>query len=145
MERGIEEFRKLFEQHNTAILRDATRRVSNAIVRESPIAVEDGGYYVADWDVQVGSFPAEDGTPLPDPKKRKTRAALNQIIDTAEYGQSLFFQNDDEVAVRLEFGYSKQAPQGVVRKTARRWRSFVKGAGRAAQSRIRKMLITSEN
>lgn len=139
MEKGVAEFRRLFAAENDEIMRDATTRVSNSLVRLSPV---DEGEFVADWDVKIGGWPA-DSDQAPDPKKRTTRARLSEIIKQVKYGLSVFFENDDPVATRLEFGYSKQAPQGVVRLTTRRWRGFVRGAGKAAQNRVKKR-ITDE-
>lgn len=136
MEKGIAEFERLFNQETTTIFRDATKRVKNSLVRLSPV---DEGDYVSEWDVAIGHWPM-DTEQLPDPKKRATRARLQEPIDNLYMGDSIFFENDDEVAARLEFGYSDQAPQGVVRLTARKWPGFVRGAARAATNRIKKKL-----
>lgn len=138
MEKGVAEFFRLFKLENDQIFRDATQRVSNAIVRFSPV---DEGEYVADWDVKVGGWPS-DTDPPPDPGRRKTRARLKAIIAEAKYGDAVFFENNDGAAIPLEYGYSKQAPQGVVRLTVRKWRGFVRGAARAAQNRIKKKLVS---
>lgn len=137
MEKGVKEFARLFAQQNTDIFREATKRVSNSIVRISPVAE---GEFVADWDVGVNQWPSDTAQP-PDRGRKKTRERLNAVISRLEYGQAAFFENDDPVAVRLEFGYSKKAPQGVVRLTARQWRRFVKGAGTAAQRRVAKRIV----
>ena len=138
MEKGIKEFIRLLEAEKDFIFQDSTKRVSNALVRISPV---DEGEYVADWDVAVGHWPA-DLEHQNDPKKAKTRKRLQIGFKDVEYGNSVFFENNDEVAARLEFGYSKQAPQGVVRLTARKWPGFVRGAARAAQNKIRKKIIS---
>lgn len=140
MEKGVADFIRLFKAENDFIFQDATQRVSNSIVRLSPVSE---GEFVADWDVQVGGYPSDTQQP-DDPSKRKTRARLREIIKTAKFGDFVVFENNDPVAVRLEFGYSKQAPQGVVRLTTRKWRSFVKGAARAALNRVKKKLESNE-
>lgn len=136
MEKGIADFIREFEAEKDFIFREASKRVSNSIVRLSPV---DEGEYVADWDVKIGGWPS-DTNPPNDPKKTKTRARLRQVIEGAKYGDAIFFENDDAAAIKLEFGYSNQAPQGVVRLTVRKWRGFVRGAARAAQNRIKKRL-----
>lgn len=138
MEKGVAEFLRLFKEENNFIMRDATTRVSNSLVRLSPV---DEGEYVAEWDVNIGSWPS-DTEQQPDPRKTKTRQRLKDVISAVEYGKAVFFENDDPVAVKLEYGYSAQAPQGVVRLTARRWRSFVKGAARAAINKVKKKLAS---
>ena len=47
MEKGIREFQRLFTMELDNIMRDATTRVSNSLVRLSPV---DEGDYVAEWD-----------------------------------------------------------------------------------------------
>lgn len=118
------------------ILRDATKRVKNSIVRTSPI---DEGEYLADWDVALHGWPA-DTEQAPDTKRTKTRKRLQDPIDRMQMGDSIFFENNDPVGDRLEFGYSSQAPQGVVRISALKWTRFVRGAARAATNRIIKRL-----
>lgn len=138
MEKGVAEFMRQFSEENDFIMREATKRVSNSIVRLAPV---DEGEYVADWDVKIGGWPA-DSEQEPDPNKRRTRARLQETLGAVKYGDAVFFENDDPVAVRLEYGYSKQAPQGVVRLTARRWRGFVKGAATAALNKIKKRMMS---
>lgn len=140
MDKDIEKFIRLYKEENDAILVNATTRVSNSIVKLSPVAE---GEFVADWDVEIGGWPS-DGDPPPDPAKRRTRARLREIISEAKMGDAIFFENDDSAAIPLEFGYSKQAPQGVVRLTVRKWRSFVRGAAQAARNKVAKTLRNEE-
>lgn len=140
MEKGIAEFQRLFEAQKDFIMQDSTKRVSNALVRISPVADEDGGEFVADWDAAIGGWPADTVQPK-DPKRTQTRRRLQEVFKTAKFGKAVFFEDNDPVAVRLEFGYSKKAPQGVVRLVARKWRGFVKGAGRAALNKAKKRLV----
>lgn len=139
MEKGVKEFQRLFEAEAGAIMRDATTRVSNSLVRRTPV---DEGEAVANWEAGVNRIPT-DVDRVNDPKKRATRARLRETVAAVNYGDYVAFVNFDEVAARLEFGYSSQAPQGMVRLTARKWRGFVRGAGRAAQNRVRKQVIES--
>lgn len=138
MEKSIKEFQRLFAAENDFIIQEATRRVSNSIVRLNPV---DEGDSVAEWDAMVGRWPA-DTKQQPDPKKTRTRKRLADMFRDVKFGQAVFFENTDPIAARLEFGYSKQAPQGIVRLTARRWRQFVRGAATAARNRVRKKLET---
>lgn len=140
MKKGIAEFQRLFAEERTVILRDATQRISNAVVRVSPVGNDPGGEYVAEWDVEIGRWPSDTDQPR-DPRRTRTRRRLQETIAQAQYGEAVFFENDDPAALRLELGYSDQAPQGVVRSQSRRWNQFVRGAGRAAQSRLRKRVI----
>ena len=136
MEKGIAEFSRLFQAESDFIFQDATKRVSNSLVRLSPVAE---GEFVSDWDAAIGHWPS-DTKPPDDPKKTVTRRRLQDAIEDLKFGQTAFFENTDPVAVRIEYGYSKKAPQGVVRLTARRWRGFVRGAATAALNKVKKRL-----
>lgn len=135
-EDGISDFFQETQNEHTAILREATKRVKNSIVRRAPIAEGD---YLAEWDASLHTWPSDTKQP-PDTKRRVTRKRLQAPIDRMKMGDSYFLENTDPVAERLEFGYSDQAPQGVVRITAIKWGGFVRGAARAATNRIRKRL-----
>lgn len=144
MDKGVRIFRDLFLNETHEIFRDANRRTvtgtqkrSKAVLANSPV---DEGEFVADWDAAKNRPPTQGENP-DDPKKRATAARIIAVINTAQFGDKLFYENRDEVAVRLEFGYSKQAPQGVTRLAARQWRRQVRNAGRAAQRRIGKKVI----
>lgn len=137
MEKGIREFIKAFDAEKNFIMQESTKRVSNSIVRLNPV---DEGESVADWDAAIGQWPA-DTKPPHDPKKAKTRKRLQDSFKNVVFGQAVFFENTDPVAARLEFGYSKQAPQGITRLTARKWRGFVRGAGKAAFNKARKNMV----
>lgn len=137
MEKGVAEFARLFAAENDFIMQEATKRVSNSIVRLNPV---DEGESVADWDAAIGRWPSDTEQPH-DPKKSRTRKRLQEAFKKVVFGQAVFFENNDPVAARLEFGYSKQAPQGITRLTARKWRGFVKGAARAAFNKAKKKQV----
>lgn len=136
MQKEIGEWTRLVSEQHDFILTNATQRVASNLANLSPV---NEGEYVADWDVAVGNYPA-DTEQAPDLKKNKTKRRLRQGVDNLKMGDVVFFENNDPVSIRLEYGYSKQAPQGVVRLTVRQWRKFVQGAARAAERKIRKQL-----
>lgn len=138
MEKGIAEFIRLFDAEKDFIVQNATKSVGRLLVREAPV---DTGEFVADWDVDVNHWPSDTQQPN-DPSRRLTRRRLDAVIERLKFGDAVFYENNDPVAVRLEFGFSQQVPRGrgMVRYAARRWRGFVRGAGRAAQNRVKKRL-----
>lgn len=113
--------------------------MKNSIVRLTPV---DEGEAVAEWDDGLNKS-AVDVKREPDPSRRKTRARLQAKIDDMKMGDTYFLENHHPVAVRLDRGYSKKAPQGMTRITARKWRSFVRGAAIAAQRKAIKRVIDS--
>lgn len=138
MEKGIAEFIKLYKAQHDSITNDATGRVSNALVRRTPV---DEGDTVADWDVSINKGPPDTKPPPFDPKRSLTRRRLRELIKSVKFGDWVMFENTNEAALFLEFGSSDQAPTGIVRTVARRWPAFVKGAARAAQNRIKKQMV----
>lgn len=138
MEKEIAEFVRLFEGEKDFIMADATGRVSNAIVRRTPV---DEGDTVADWDVAIGHWPTDTKPPPYDPRKTNTRRRLRATVDRVKFGEAVFFENTNEAAVHLEYGSSQQAPTGILRRVVvRRWRTFVRNAGIAAQRKVKKRL-----
>lgn len=138
MEKGISTFIREFEKEKDFILQNSAGRVSNALVRISPVLE---GEFVAELESGVNRVPQDTKRPF-DPKKRKTRKRLKENFEDARWGDAIWFTNEDEAAGRIEFGYSKKAPQGVFRATARKWRGFIRGVARAATNRARKRVIT---
>lgn len=135
MEKGVDEFIRLVTASHNAILNDATKRVANSLVTKSP---RDTGEYLGHWSAEVNRQPGSRIGKLE--TKPATRKRLRDEFDFGdlEMGDTVFFANDDAAAGILEFGFSSQAPAGVMRITARRWRKFVRGAAIAQTKRIRK-------
>lgn len=138
MEKGIATFIREFEKEKDFILQNSAGRVSNALVRISPVLE---GEFVAELESDVNRVP-NDVKRLHDPKKRKTRKRLKDNFKDARWGDAIWFTNEDEAAGLIEFGYSNKAPQGVFRATARKWPKFIRGVARAATNRARKRVIT---
>lgn len=137
MEKGVSEFMRLVNTAHDDILNDATKRVSNSLVRRSPV---DTGEYLGEWDADVGALPADKENGLGKRASTRRRLQGEAEIGRLHMGDTVFFTNNDPVAERIEFGYSDKAPQGVMRITARQWRKLVRGAARAATNRIRKTI-----
>jgi len=100
----------------------ALRRVAQSIISMSPV---DTGHFKANWQFSVGS-PPQGVLPLEDPSGSRTLGrVVGEIESTAKVGVHAYIRNNVPYAMRLEYGYSAQAPQGMVRVTMLRWRSFV--------------------
>lgn len=136
----VRRFREMFGEIADKVFIEATEKTvagvaakTNALVANSPVAEGD---FVSDWDVGVNHWPFDVNTP-PDPKKRKTARRLKAIIQTAKFGDTIFIENTDPAAGPLENGWSKQAPNGVMRLAARQWRRRVRTAGFAFGRRLK--------
>lgn len=107
--------KRLMEAGNRAD--DLTRKVAEemmkAMVRRSPV---DTGRFRGNWQTgvnvtNVGSNNASDTT------GDSSLARLREILRGWQAGQTIYMTNALPYAKRLEYGWSQQAPQGMVRLT----------------------------
>ncbi|PKB90909.1 hypothetical protein A8A01_03110 [Ewingella americana] len=77
-----------------------------------------GGRFKGNWQVSFES-PADGETGRIDKSGNPTKLAGNAVIESFKVGtKAIYFTNNVPYAYRLEFGHSKQAPNGMVRITA---------------------------
>jgi hypothetical protein len=92
-----------------AILLDLTR----LIIKASPV---DTGRFRGNWQASFGS---PKGGKLQRKDKSKdganTADLADKVIANIEMGQTFYLTNNLPYARRLEYGYSKQAPSGMLR------------------------------
>ncbi|MEM6413196.1 MAG: hypothetical protein AAF720_00880 [Pseudomonadota bacterium] len=134
MQKGIKEFQKLLKEQLDFAAQESNKRVASRLIQKSPVAE---GEYVSEWEVGLNGFPG-DQQRGPDKSKTNTRRRLQQPTQAIKFGQDTFYANHDEVARRIEFGYSGKAPQGVIRVTARAWKRIAKGVARAVTAKAKK-------
>jgi hypothetical protein len=83
-----------------------------------------GGRFRGNWQVSFGS-PAASAVDTVDPGGGQTLAAGLAALAKAKVGVVIYIVNNVPYAERLEFGWSKQAPSGVVRVTAAEFQGIV--------------------
>ncbi|AWK14211.1 hypothetical protein SK355_03860 [Candidatus Fukatsuia symbiotica] len=77
-----------------------------------------GGRFRGNWQVTF-DVPAETETGRIDPRGNLTLTeGMQQLTQFTPGTQAIYFSNTVPYAYRLEFGHSKQAPNGMVRVTA---------------------------
>lgn len=87
--------------------------VLEGVVLKSPV---DTGFFRAQWTVQIGT--AANGTIQSfDPAGNLTITKGLAVIHAVKAGQNITISNAAVYGPRLEHGWSKQAPQGMVRLT----------------------------
>jgi len=86
-----------------------------------------GGHARANWQLNIGSIPTGviDGT---DKEGRRTLATAYGRIPKKAAGKVFFWGNNVPYAQRLEDGYSRQAPHGMVGLTVREFQKFIRNA-----------------
>lgn len=86
------------------------------VILKTPV---DTGRARGNWQAAIGSKPA--GTL--EREDKSGQLAINEAaakVAGFSLGQTLYLTNNLPYAMRLEYGYSKQAPAGMVRLTAQR-------------------------
>lgn len=94
-----------------------------------------GGRFRANWQYGDGQMP--EGT-IGDPKGTSwpqaaavTGKLAAQIANTARFGGTYWLVNNLPYSIPLEYGWSKQAPNGMVRITAQEFKRYVDNAVRS--------------
>lgn len=123
-DRDLKQFIRDNRASTNEILQETIRRVGRDLNRFTPI---DEGDLISDWTVIVRN--RELTTQSPPIKQRTTaRRRLDEASKQVKWDDIVIFLNEDSAAVPIEFGHSKQAPQGVSRLAARRVRKHLRGA-----------------
>lgn len=121
-------------------VRKITKAVLTDIVMASPVGNPElwaegsrpepgyvGGQFRGNWQVSVGA-PAVGTIDNIDPEGSSTIAAGRAVILSATLGDTIYITNNLPYARRIEYGWSRQAPAGVVRITVARYSQIVSDA-----------------
>ncbi|TQK00153.1 hypothetical protein [Herbaspirillum sp. SJZ107] len=117
------------------IVRYALEEVDKRLVYRSPVGDADywqrpapkgytGGRFKGNWQMSVGS-PATGETGVIDKDGSATLAAHKSVISAAKAGEVYYLVNTVPYAKRLEQGWSRQAPVGVVAITVVEWNNII--------------------
>ncbi|MWN91268.1 hypothetical protein GQ597_11210 [Gilliamella sp. Pra-s65] len=114
---------------NELVVKKASIEILQDIIRMSPVGQPElwqcyapkgyvGGRFRGNWQVTFNA-PASVELDRIDPSGMDTLKDGIEQIGRYTYGvQSIYFTNNLPYSVRLEFGHSKQAPNGIVRGAA---------------------------
>lgn len=88
------------------------------VIEKSPV---DTGCFKSNWQVSIGSIPSGTITPERDKKgyydfEPAVTAVMAKTLET-KAGDVVYLINNISYSRRLEYGWSKQAPAGMVRLT----------------------------
>jgi len=104
------------------IVRGTLLGMSSKIIKRSPV---DTGRFRNNWMPTIGS-PSNAQTEKADPSGAAAQSNVAQAVKNFEMGQTFYLTNNLPYANRLEFGYSQQAPQGMLRITAAEYDAEIK-------------------
>ena len=125
-----------FEDQVKAFERDALRKMDLAVrsisleifsrvILKSPV---DTGRFRGNWQVAIGTVPS--GTlDLDDKTGTATVSKADLKLMGANAGDTIYLANNLPYAVRLEEGYSQQAPAGMVALTIQEFTDIVRKIG----------------
>lgn len=108
------------------ILQTATYLVGKEVVTLSPV---DTGLFKGNWQLTVG-MPTDHSLIRYDEEGTMVLADMARNVRTFTPGQIAYIQNTVEYGYDLEYGSSRQAPDGMVRITAAKWQMIVDQAVR---------------
>ena len=120
---------KAFEKDALRKMNLAVRKISleifSRVILKSPV---DTGRFRGNWQVAIGSIPS--GTlELDDKTGTATVSKADLKLVGAKAGDTIYLANNLPYAVRLEEGYSQQAPAGMVALTVQEFAAIVDEIG----------------
>lgn len=95
------------------VIRGTLFGVASRIIKRSPV---DTGRFRNNWQASVNS-PATGVTTATDKTGNASVQEASALINKFQIGSTFYLTNNLPYANRLEFGWSKQAPSGMVRIT----------------------------
>ncbi len=120
------------------VVRKVAIELQNGMIEKSPVGNPDlwkgkappgyvGGQFRANWQCGVGSINSVVSDPVGTDSIGKTRVKL----EAWKPGQTIYLTNSLPYANRLEYGYSGQAPAGMVRLSVQEYGQYLKKAARS--------------
>ena len=106
------------------VVRKTAIELQGGMIERSPV---DTGRFKSNWQAGVGAINRATGDAPGSDAKGRTALA----IATWKPGQTIYLTNSLPYANRLENGYSKQSPAGMVRLTVQEYGEYLKKAARS--------------
>jgi hypothetical protein len=131
----IAEFIAKTKANQDLVVRAITMKIDNKLVQRSPVGDAKywkskpppgygGGRFRANWQLSIGS-PTAGVRDLIDKDGSATIAAHGSVISSAKAGDVIYLVNNLPYAKRIEEGWSRQAPIGVVALTVLEFQKIV--------------------
>lgn len=120
-ERSIENFIKKAKKNPELVVRQVTIKLYSAIIMASPV---DTGRFRMNWQATVDN-PATGVLIGDDPSGSRAIGMVSQFVASSTKWDEFRLTNNLPYAERLEFGWSQQAPVGMVRVTVSRFQRLI--------------------
>lgn len=122
----LEKFAQKTQRNIDEVIRASIISMGTQVVYMSPV---DTGRFRGNWHVSIDILDRTIFADV-DPSGQQTIAEISAGISDFEAGQIAYLTNNLPYAQVLEYGYSKQAPGGMVRLTVARFQSTINEAVR---------------
>jgi len=141
---SIKETLDIYKGLPVKVLRKTAKQIALEIVHISPVGNPalwknpapknyKAGHFVKNWQATIGS-PATNELAGQDKSKRFTKAAVKKVAKKWNGENSFYLTNNAPYATALENGHSQlQAPRGMVRITATKYRNILAESIRQAR------------
>jgi hypothetical protein len=114
---------------NHAVVRDCLIVLATKVITRSPV---DTGRFRGSWRYSPGS-PAVGVPKTLDKSGSSTIALFRAAVPEQPAGLVHYITNNQPYGVRLEFGWSKQAPNGMVGISVKEWSQIVTAAAKGLE------------
>lgn len=120
MSQSVDEAAEKLNQRMNKLVRGTLIGMTSKIIERSPV---DTGRFRANWQLSIG-HPAVTDVSSNDKSGARAKRNAAQTINTTKIGRVFYLTNNLPYAEMLEFGWSKQAPYGMVRRTLAEYAKF---------------------
>ena len=103
------------------VVRKTALELQSSMIRMSPVGV---GTFRGNWQAGIGSI----NTTTTDAANSDALGRSTTVLQGWKAGQTIYLTNSMPYARRLEFGWSKQAPAGMVRLSVQNLEAYMKKA-----------------
>lgn len=133
--KSVKRVLNIYKDLPVKVLRETVKEIGLELVDISPVGNPalwkrkapknyKAGHFVKNWQPTIGS-PATNELAGQDKSKRFTKAAVKKVAKNWNGENSFYLTNNAPYATALEYGWSTQAPKGMVRITATKYRAII--------------------
>lgn len=108
------------------VVQKVTLDIFSSIIFKSPV---DTGRFRGGWIATVGNY-SRELTDILDRNGSIAVTNMSGLVSRTAAGNVVYMVNNLPYSIRLEYGYSKQAPLGMVRTTITEFQDYVSKAAR---------------
>lgn len=126
MSQTVEQAAEKLNQRMDKLVRGTLIGMTSKIIERSPV---DTGRFRANWQLSIG-HPAVTEVSGNDKSGARAKRNAAQTINSTKVGRIFYLTNNLPYAEMLEYGWSRQAPFGMVRRTLAEYRKIFERGGK---------------